>query len=519
MKTVLMINSQAACSQIGGSAGLFALQRMGIEVIHLPTVLVGRHPGWGDPGWVDISADDLSTMFLAVRDQGVLPKIDGILTGYFRSVRQITAASAIIDQVRQQNPDVLVLVDPVMGDEPNGRYVSEAVAQALARELVSKADMITPNNWELAELTDRTLFDDRSVVSAADTLAPEWVFLTDAPSQHSWAHMAVGAKERWKVECRRLENVPKGTGDLFAALLLGQKLHGLSARNAFEAAINSVQDVLAETQRLHANELALIQAQERMTTPRSGVAARPPEFQSRRSRWVAGIDGCRGGWLAVLLDVTGQQTPIMRPLMSFWDVLSLPEQPEKIAVDMPIGFADQAMPGGRKCEQAARKQLGARKSSVFSAPCRSALIKTRYEDASISNANSAAGAPKLTRQSFGLFAKYQEIDTRITPQLQTRIFETHPELAFAVLRNNQPCEHVKKTAQGRKERRTELRGIGFSDEFLEQKLPTNIKATRDDLLDACACAWVAQRALLGAAKKYPNNPETDRRGLEMVIQV
>ena len=99
-----MINSQAASSQIGGSAGVFALQRMGIEVIFLPTILVGRHPGWGDPGRVDISADDLSTMFLAVREQNLLSKIDGVFTGYFRSVRQITAACAIIDQIREQNP-------------------------------------------------------------------------------------------------------------------------------------------------------------------------------------------------------------------------------------------------------------------------------------------------------------------------------------------------------------------------------------------------------------------------------
>jgi predicted RNase H-like nuclease len=234
---------------------------------------------------------------------------------------------------------------------------------------------------------------------------------------------------------------------------------------------------------------------------------------------VAGIDGCPGGWIAVLLDVTGQKPPMVQPLLGFWDILRSHEQASMIAVDMPIGFPDQAKPGGRKCEQAARKQLGARSSSVFSAPCRGALIKSRYEDASNTNAKSAEGAPKLTRQSFGLFPKMREIDARITPEQQERIFETHPELAFTIMRNGTPCIHSKKTPEGDVERRAELRSIGFSDDFLNQVLPTNVKATRDDLLDACACAWVAQRALLGAAIALPDQPETDDHGLQMMIRV
>ncbi len=523
MKTVLMINSQAASSQIGGSAGDFALKRLGINVIFLPTLLVGRHPGWGDPGRVDISADDLSTLFLAVRDQGLLPKIDGILTGYFRSVRQITAACAMIDQVREANPSVLVAVDPVMGDEPDGLYVPDAVAQGLARDLVPKADLITPNCWELEHLTDRTLYDDTTAIEAAQSLVPDWVFLTSSCSSASapdnLVHLAVGPTENWKVEVQKLAEVPKGTGDLLAALLLGRQLLGQSPRNAFESAIDGVQGVLAEARRLRTDELPLVAAQDRMVAPRSRITARPPDIRTRQSRWVAGVDGCPGGWLAVLLDVTGQKTPVVRPLLSFWDVLSLPEQPQKIAVDMPIGFPTVAKPGGRKCERSARKKLGGRSSSVFSAPCRAALIKSKYEEASRANVASGDGAPKITKQSFGLFPKMREIDTRISPDLQTRVFETHPELIFTTIRSGQPCQHSKRTSEGLEERKGELCSIGFADDFLDQALPTNVKAARDDLLDACACAWVAQRALLGAEKSYPKKPEKDARGLEMVIRV
>ena len=519
MKKVLIINSQAACSQIGGSIGRFALQRLGIEVISLPTLLVGRHPGWGDPGRVEIGADDIATMFLAIKDQGLLPKIDGILTGYFSSIQQITAANAIIDQIRAQNPNLLVAVDPVMGDTQNGLYVSRAVAEAMAKVLVPKADLITPNSWELERLTDRSLFHEGDVIDAAAMLAPKWVFVTDVPGKSTWVHLGISAEKCWKIECPKHQVVPKGTGDLLAALLLGRILLGLPLNTAFEMAVSSTQDIITETRRLGESELAVVAAQDRLVSPRTHLHAGSPDVQTKQCRWVAGIDGCQQGWLMVLLDVTGQKPPMLQPLLSIWDSFNLSQQPQKIAVDMPIGLLSVAGPGGRTCERAVRKILGPRRSSVFSAPCRAAIVKSTYQAASTANATSSDNAPKISKQSFGLFPKIREIDLRITPQLQQQLFETHPELAFTVLRNGIPCEHSKKTDLGREERQSALRSIGFAEEFLKQALPINVAASRDDLLDACACAWVAQRALLGAAKSYPAKPDKDERGLEMVIRV
>lgn len=518
MKTVLLISSQAASSRVGASVSTFALQRMGVEVITLPTVLMGRHPGWGDPGLVEIDADGLSRMFLAVQAQGVLDKIDAVITGYFRSSRQITAAAAMIDYVRAAKPDVMVVVDPVMGDEPDGLYVSDAVAEAIKRDLVPRADIITPNAWELAHISDRPVFDEGSAVEAARATKCPQVIASSTPSTALCATLAVSKDEAWCVTTSCYKNVPRGTGDLLTALFTAHLLNGSTIRAALETSVSSIDMVLSEAQRLESKELPLVATQERLVSPRTGVSARPPLQARRHARWVAGMDGCPGGWIAVMLDVTGQHSPIMRPLRGFWDVLLTPERPEIVAVDMPIGFLEKAVRGGRGCERAVRERLGPRKSSVFSSPSRRALYTTSYEAACAANAKSAEHAPKLSQQTFALFDKMREIDARITPDLQSRIFETHPELCFTLIREGEPCEHAKKTIEGEKERVEALQKIGFEAEFLAKETFTPLSAVRNDFLDACACAWTAQRILFGAAETLPKDPAKDANGLEMAIR-
>lgn len=518
MKTVLLITSQAASSRVGASAISFTMERMGIEVITLPTVVVGRHPGWGDPGLVDIDADGLSRLFLAVQAQGVLNHVDAVITGYFCSSRQITAAAAIIDYTRRANPDVLVVVDPVMGDEPDGLYVPDAVAEALIRDLVPRADVITPNAWELAHITERPVFDEGSAVDAARQTNCPLVIASSTPSGEKMATLAVQKDEAWCVTTPTYKNVPRGTGDLLCALFTAHRLNAKPVSVALENTISSVDMILSEAQRISAVELPLVAAQERLVIPRTGVTARPPNRVRRFSRWVAGVDGCPGGWIAVMLDVTGQHQPIMRPLRSVWDVLTTPERPEIVAVDMPIGFLEQAVRGGRACEQAARERLGARKASVFSAPCRRALYTTSYDAACAANAKSAEGAPKLSQQVYGLFDKMREIDARITSELQTRLFEVHPELSFTLIGEGSPCTHSKKTKEGLAERQAALQKIGFDEVFLQTNTFTPLAASRDDFLDACACAWTAQRILFGAAEVFPEKPERDVNGVEMAIR-
>ena len=517
MKTVLLISSQVASSCVGASAGAFALQRMGVEVITLPTVLLGRHPGWGDPGLVEIDADGLTRLFRAVQAQGLLERIDAVITGYFRSSLQVRAAAAMIDDVRKVRPDALVVVDPVMGDEPDGLYVAGAVAEAIKRELVPCADIITPNAWELAHLAGKDVSDEASAIGAARATGAPLVLVSSVPGGAQIATLAVEAEQTWAVSTPRYKTVPKGTGDVLTALFSAHILKDRPVRTALQDAVSSVASILAEARRLHAVELPLVAAQDYLVNPHPGMNIRRPLLARHPARWVAGIDGCRDGWIAVMLDVTGQNAPRMRPLHGFWEVLQTPERPQIVAVDMPVGFADGAVAGGRQCERQIRKVLGPRRSSVFSAPCRRALYCTSYDSACAANAASSTAAIKLSRQVFAIFDKMREIDARITPPMQSQIFEAHPELSFTLMRAGRPCEHSKKSRAGAEERLQALLDTHFDADFLATKNFSPLHVGRDDFLDACACAWTAQRILLGAAQVFPGQTEHDNNGLEMAI--
>src|SRR5438094_1896932 len=97
-------------------------------------------------------------------------------------------------------------------------------------------------------------------------------------------------------------------------------------------------------------------------------------------RWLAGVDGCRAGWVAALVRAEGEEVRV-RVVPRFADVADAPEAPDVIAVDVPIGLPDRLGIGGRGPEAAVRPLLGARQSSVFSVPSRPAIHAEDFAEA------------------------------------------------------------------------------------------------------------------------------------------
>src|SRR5580704_2199913 len=116
MARVLILSSHVASSRVGGGAQALALARLGIEPILAPTVLLGRHPGWGPPGGGPVAAETMQAMLDAIAYQGLYAQIDAVVTGYFSRADQVTVAFRALSGIRAANPSVLTIVDPVMGD-------------------------------------------------------------------------------------------------------------------------------------------------------------------------------------------------------------------------------------------------------------------------------------------------------------------------------------------------------------------------------------------------------------------
>jgi predicted RNase H-like nuclease len=237
--------------------------------------------------------------------------------------------------------------------------------------------------------------------------------------------------------------------------------------------------------------------------------------------WLAGVDGCRTGWVAAFVRPTGGEVRV-RIVPRFADVLAAPEAPAIVAVDMPIGLPDRIGPDGRGPERAIRPLLGARQSSVFSVPPRAAVYALDF-GAACAAALAASDPPrKVSKQLFMIAPKIREIDTllRGDATLLPRVHEVHPELAFRRLNGERALDEPKKVKgvcyePGLALRRGLLTAAGLPATVVMSAPPKGAGA--DDLLDALACAAIARRLHAGTARPFPDPPGRDSYGLPVAI--
>jgi predicted RNase H-like nuclease len=240
-----------------------------------------------------------------------------------------------------------------------------------------------------------------------------------------------------------------------------------------------------------------------------------------RNAWLAGVDGCAGGWIVAFVRAERGEVRL-RIVRRFADALSAPERPIVVAVDMPIGLPERVGIGGRAAENAVRPLLGARQSSVFSVPSRAAIYAADYGEACRIAAATSDPSRKVSKQLFNIAPKIREVDEalRAAPDATGQVFEVHPELAFWRLNGGRALTEPKKVKSkpyepGLALRRGLLIAAGLPADVVHA-LPQK-GAASDDLLDALACAAIARRLHAGTAQPFPNPPPRDAFGLAMAI--
>jgi pyridoxine kinase len=226
MARILAISSQVASGYVGLSAMVPAWHALGHEVIALPTILLANHPGRQATSGVRIDADVLGAILATLDANGRLEGVDAILTGYLPSAAHVAMAREAVRLCKRKSARAIYLCDPVLGDDPKGLYIDLAAADALRNELVSIADVTTPNRFELAWLTRLTVDGPDAAVTAARTLGCALTIATSIPAAGNMlATLAIrgdGVEQRLVT---RHADAPNGTGDLLAALILDGVLH------------------------------------------------------------------------------------------------------------------------------------------------------------------------------------------------------------------------------------------------------------------------------------------------------
>ena len=225
---------------------------------------------------------------------------------------------------------------------------------------------------------------------------------------------------------------------------------------------------------------------------------------------VAGVDGCKAGWLAVRVDATGRLC--IRDISvsaTFQELLDSTSDCAAVGVDVPIGLPDSSP---RPADILARQAIGPRRSSVFPAPVRATLAANNYAEA-CALSEQACGR-MLSKQAFAILPKIREVDALMTPALQDRVVEVHPEVSFWALNGRRTLEFWKRKPQGAQER-LHILAPAFADSIPALRAPKG--SGLDDLYDACAAAWTAGRIAYGTEERLPPDPDLDSTGLRMEI--
>lgn len=264
MKTALVISSFVGAGHVGACVSAFCLRRLGIRTFILPTTLFGRHPGFGRPGGAPVEPEMLADMWQALRAQN--ENIDAVLTGYMASPGQVREAEKIITDILAENSHAKIIVDPVMGD--HGKlYVSAEVAKLIVKNLVVKADIITPNVWELGHMTQQPVGTLSDIFRAAQIAAPS-TLVSSVPIGDNIGAMYHNGTDAIIAKHEKFEKVPHGGGDGLAGIFLAQLLNDSAAETAFAKSVSSIFAILSQAAAQGLADLPLITHQNELTSAR-----------------------------------------------------------------------------------------------------------------------------------------------------------------------------------------------------------------------------------------------------------
>lgn len=274
-KAVVVISSHVVRGSVGNRAAVFALEALGFPVWALQTVTLPWHPGHGPSTRIVPQADQFSSVIDDLCRAPWLSEVGAVLTGYLGDASQAQSIAKLVKAIKAQTPDALYVCDPVIGDL-GGLYVPEQTAEAIKQYLIPLADIATPNQYELAWLTDQTITDNKQIISSARTLGPKKVLTTSAypMMRNSIANLFSSGDMAYLAEHRLFKTTINGAGDLTAALLLARLVSGLDDEKSLQWVTSSVFEILAQTARQGSNELALEQDISSLTRPKSMVQMR-----------------------------------------------------------------------------------------------------------------------------------------------------------------------------------------------------------------------------------------------------
>uniref|UniRef100_A0A914EBL1 Pyridoxal kinase n=1 Tax=Acrobeloides nanus TaxID=290746 RepID=A0A914EBL1_9BILA len=255
---VLSIQSHVVHGYAGNKCAIFPLQIHGFEVDFVNSVQFSNHTGYGQIRGNRLTDKDLDELFEGLKLNNIT-RYSHVLSGYCGDPSFLRSISNVVAELKKTNPDLIYVCDPVLGD--NGEYYTPKELLPVYQEsILPLADILTPNAFELGELTGRQVKNEADCLAAIKVLhetkgiriviVTSGIFTENKDLMYCYASEMKSPNQfvQYRFEIPLIRGVFVGTGDVFTSLLIvWHSLLGGDLRQAICNLLGSMQCLLKRT--------------------------------------------------------------------------------------------------------------------------------------------------------------------------------------------------------------------------------------------------------------------------------
>lgn len=255
-KRLLAIHDISCMGRCSLTVALPIISAAGVECSILPTAILSTHTG----GFENYTFNDLThDMIPTINHWNTYERTyDCVYSGYLGSLAQIDILKEIIQNYKDKNPTISIIVDPVMGDNGSLYPLFNDTYVAKMRELIHKADVIVPNLTEACLLLDIpykekwTEEELRDICIKLTNMGAHSICLTGISFDEQQLGCAVYDIETKQLRTYLNERIPgyfHGTGDVFGSVLSAGLSIGLGLYEAASVAVDFTLACIKRTQK------------------------------------------------------------------------------------------------------------------------------------------------------------------------------------------------------------------------------------------------------------------------------
>ncbi|WP_320127826.1 pyridoxamine kinase [uncultured Sphaerochaeta sp.] len=239
--TCVAIHDLCSYSKSSLSVVIPTLEALGVEVCPLVSSLLSSQTDGFDSYYFEDKTETLEKILTVWESLDL--SFDSIYSGFLGSCHQIQIIENLIARQKKKG-QVLVVVDPVLGDEGTMYGPVDVSLVEHMRMLITHSDVITPNTTEAALLLNRpyqSIFTQDEIYRWARELAmlgPSRVLVTSVRLVDSLAVAYCDEGTCGLVPYKELKASYPGSGDLFASLLTGLLVNKVPFLTAVSRAVD-----------------------------------------------------------------------------------------------------------------------------------------------------------------------------------------------------------------------------------------------------------------------------------------